>query len=94
MGKVKRQARKHSNHHDAPNPNKSKVSRRQHSQQFKAQPRKHVAQKADNNAQQARFKVPFTKHDIVLLVGEGKSTNQLISCMHEWIVPLRSWGSS
>ncbi|KIW70982.1 hypothetical protein PV04_03208 [Phialophora macrospora] len=72
MGKVKRQARKHSNHHDNPSTNKSRVIRRQHSQQQRPQPTKGAGQQASQSGQQhARLKVPFTRYDNVLLVGEG-----------------------
>lgn len=79
MGKVKRQARKNSNHHDSSASKKSpKVNRRQHSQQQKSRGSKPVGSKLKKIEQtQARLKVPFSKHDNVLLVGEGKARNLL-----------------
>ena len=68
MGKVKRRARKYSNHHDNPKRNKSAVIGRQHIQ--KASP-----QRKNPGPQQVRVRVPFTKHDNVLLVGEGTSNS-------------------
>ena len=77
MGKVKRPARRHSNHNDNPKSNSSKVVRRQHSQHKRLQPPKAAAQKASNDvSQQRRLKVPYTKRDNVLLVGEGSSKPQ------------------
>ena len=87
MGKVKRQARKHSNHHDNSASEKSQVTRRQHSQQVRTKASKHVVSKGKQNGQsQARLKVPFARHDNVLLVGEGKvmicCTSPSITAVH------------
>ncbi|KAJ9494329.1 hypothetical protein LTR99_002168 [Exophiala xenobiotica] len=71
MGKVKRQAQKHSNHHDNPGKGKATVARRQHSQKPPQSAKKATAHAATNGASQARSNVPFTKHDNVLLIGEG-----------------------
>ncbi|EXJ62598.1 hypothetical protein A1O7_03036 [Cladophialophora yegresii CBS 114405] len=74
MGKVKRNGRKHSNHHDNPATNKSKVIRRQHSQHQQPGPQAstRTAQQPSPNGQlHRRPKVPFTAYDNVLLVGEG-----------------------
>jgi 25S rRNA (uracil2634-N3)-methyltransferase len=75
MGKTKRAARHHSNHHDAPKSTKStksNVVRRQHSQQNKILRLKKFGGQSQSNGQpQARPKIPFTRHDNVLLVGEG-----------------------
>ncbi|ETI23555.1 hypothetical protein G647_05357 [Cladophialophora carrionii CBS 160.54] len=72
MGKVKRNARKHSNHHDNPPINKSRVIRRQHSQQPRSQASTRAAQQpSPNGPPHGRLKVPFTAYDNVLLVGEG-----------------------
>jgi len=70
MGKVKRPARKHSNHHDNPQNGRSVVVRRQHSQK-QTLPAKN-AQDVKNERPLIRPKIPFTKHDNILLLGEGK----------------------
>ncbi|KIW51552.1 hypothetical protein PV05_10262 [Exophiala xenobiotica] len=71
MGKVKRQAQKHSNHHDNLRKGKAAVVRRQHSQKPPQPAKKATSQAATNGTSQGRLNVPFTKHDNVLLVGEG-----------------------
>lgn len=73
MGKVKRLGRKHSNHHDNPQSTKSKVIRRQHSQIKPHSTKEKAAQAQKNGSQTPRLRVPFSKHDNLLLVGEGKS---------------------
>jgi len=82
MGKVKRQARKNSNHHDNPSHSKSTVNRRQHSQLPPSKSKRAVAQRAKNRPAQSRVKVPFTKHDNVLLVGEGDFSFSLSLKLH------------
>lgn len=69
MGKVKRQARKHSNHHDNPANGRGAVVRRQYSQK-QALPAKNPPA-VKNKGPPIRPKVPFTKYDNVLLLGEG-----------------------
>ncbi|KAK6365085.1 hypothetical protein LTS17_011563 [Exophiala oligosperma] len=72
MGKVKRQAQRHSNHHDNPRKGNKSISRRQHSQKQPPAVKKAAAtQSAPHGNPQARLKVSFTKFDNVLLVGEG-----------------------
>ena len=72
MGKVKRQARKNSNHHDNPGNNRTTVVRRQHSQKAPQKtPQQTKKSASKNGARPVRVKVSFTKHDNVLLVGEG-----------------------
>lgn len=82
MGKVKRQARKHSNHHDNPSKPKATVNRRQHSQLPPSNSKKSVTQRAKNGPSQVRVKVPFTRHDNVLLVGEGDFSFSLSLKLH------------
>ena len=71
MGKVKRQAQKHSNHHDNPRKGKATVVRRQYSQKPPQSAKKATSHATTNGTSQGRLNVPFTKHDNVLLVGEG-----------------------
>ncbi|KAI1612265.1 hypothetical protein EDD36DRAFT_281142 [Exophiala viscosa] len=82
MGKNKRQARKHSNHHDNPSKPKSTINRRQHSQLPPSKSNKVVAQRARNGPPQIRVKVPFTKSDNVLLIGEGDFSFSLSLKLH------------
>ncbi|EXJ72302.1 uncharacterized protein A1O5_04806 [Cladophialophora psammophila CBS 110553] len=79
MGKVQRQARKHNSKFG-----KSTVVRRQHSHQ-PGQPASAVAvasAKSHHGRRQARLKVPFTKYDKVLLVGEGDFSFSLSLKLH------------
>lgn len=74
MGKTARtQAKKSktSNRHDRPS--RTDVKRRQHSQLSSASVKTKTKSKkqSNNSVQQKRPNVPFTKHDHVLLVGEG-----------------------
>ncbi|KIW16608.1 hypothetical protein PV08_03796 [Exophiala spinifera] len=71
MGKVKRQAQKHSNHHDNPRKGATSISRRQHSQKPPTIVKKAASKPVSHDNLQGRLKVPFTKFDNVLLVGEG-----------------------
>lgn len=71
MGKVKRQAQKHSNHHDNPRRGNTSISRRQHSQKPTPAVRKVTSQPASRGNPQGQSKKPFAKFDNVLLVGEG-----------------------
>ncbi|EXJ83826.1 hypothetical protein A1O1_07453 [Capronia coronata CBS 617.96] len=71
MGKVNRPARKHSNHHDNPKTTKAALSRRQHSQKAPHSKKKVVSSHGKDGPAKAGLKVPFTRQDNVLLVGEG-----------------------
>ncbi|KIX10092.1 uncharacterized protein Z518_01173 [Rhinocladiella mackenziei CBS 650.93] len=71
MGKVKRQDRRRSNHHDNPKYGKPTIIRRQHSQTTAQRTKKGASQLSKHGPPPIRAKVPFTKHDNILLVGEG-----------------------
>ncbi|OAP61172.1 hypothetical protein AYL99_03373 [Fonsecaea erecta] len=97
MGKVQRQGRKpHSTF------GKSTVVRRQHSRPQAQRPAKGRAAAAAAAAapsggqhgrpQQARPKVPFTKHDNVLLVGEGRCVENAALAPHDLDASMLSRG--
>jgi len=76
MGKVKKQVKRNTNHHDNPKHARKPINRRQHSQNT---PQKQTSkpgtegQNGSNGQRQSRrLKVPFERKDRVLLVGEGK----------------------
>ncbi|KIX96898.1 uncharacterized protein Z520_07618 [Fonsecaea multimorphosa CBS 102226] len=82
MGKIQRQGRKHHSTFG-----KSTVVRRQHSHQQAQSPANLKAAASPSGGQQhgrpqARVKVPFTKHDNVLLVGEGDFSFSLSLKLH------------
>lgn len=71
MGKIKRQARKHSNHHDNPSKSRARVTGKSNNQKSPHHARQAIAQIASKASTPSRVKIPFGKHDNVLLVGEG-----------------------
>ncbi|EXJ79975.1 hypothetical protein A1O3_08261 [Capronia epimyces CBS 606.96] len=82
MGKAKRHARKHSNHHDNPKSTKTAVTRRQHSQRAPHSTKKAVSSREKGGPAKARLKVPFARWDHVLLVGEGDFSFSLSLMRH------------
>lgn len=82
MGKVKRAARKHSNHHDNPQNSRNAVVRRQHSQK-QVLPAKN-RQDVKTRGPPIRPKIPFTKHDNILLLGEGKLNTLRHHTCEDW----------
>ncbi|OAL35507.1 hypothetical protein AYO20_05126 [Fonsecaea nubica] len=78
MGKVQRQGRKHQHHSTF---GKSTVVRRQHSHHPPTKP-KAPSTGSQHGQPQARVKVPFTKNDNVLLVGEGEFSFSLSLRQH------------